>query len=72
MLPGNCSDLLPVRERGIIVVCVLFLVKRFKNFGTNILIRYRLVVAIDYQYSIVYIRFVGTHTAYDQIDASTI
>lgn len=33
---------------------------------------YRLVVAIQYQYGIVYIRFVGSHPQYDQIDAATI
>ena len=33
---------------------------------------YRLVAAINYQYRIVYIRFVGTHQAYDRINASTI
>jgi len=33
---------------------------------------YRLVTALDYQYSVVYIRFIGTHRAYDQIDATTI
>lgn len=33
---------------------------------------YRLVVAVQYQYSIVYIRFVGTHQAYDRIDVATI
>jgi mRNA interferase HigB len=33
---------------------------------------YRLVVAVQYQHSIVYIRFVGTHQQYDKIDASTI
>jgi mRNA interferase HigB len=33
---------------------------------------YRLVVAMDYAYGVVYIRFVGTHRAYDQIDATTI
>lgn len=34
--------------------------------------RYRLVVAINYEYGIAYIRFVGTHEAYDRIDAATI
>lgn len=33
---------------------------------------YRLVVWINYDYRIVYIRFLGTHAQYDQIDAQTI
>ena len=33
---------------------------------------YRLVTAIRYQPSIVYIRFIDTHAAYDKIDAATI
>jgi mRNA interferase HigB len=34
--------------------------------------RYRLVVAITYGHSIVYIRFIGTHQADDTIDAATV
>jgi mRNA interferase HigB len=33
---------------------------------------YRLVVAINYPFGICYIRFVGTHAAYDRIDATKI
>lgn len=33
---------------------------------------YRLVVAVKYDYGVVYIRFAGTHGEYDQIDAETI
>ena len=33
---------------------------------------YRLVAAINYQYGIVYIRFVGTHQTYNKIKVATI
>jgi mRNA interferase HigB len=34
--------------------------------------KYRMVVWINYPYRVVYIRFIGTHRQYDQIDAQTI
>jgi mRNA interferase HigB len=34
--------------------------------------RYRLVVWINYDYFTIYVRFVGTHQEYDEIDAQTI
>lgn len=34
--------------------------------------QYRLIVKINYPYRVVYIRFIGTHTEYDTIDATTI
>jgi mRNA interferase HigB len=33
---------------------------------------YRLIVRINYDYQIVWIRFIGTHAAYDKIDANKI
>jgi len=33
---------------------------------------YRLVVRVNYPYRVVYIRFVGTHSEYDEIDAKEI
>ena len=33
---------------------------------------YRLVVAIAYQLQIVYVKFIGTHQQYDEIDAHTV
>jgi mRNA interferase HigB len=33
---------------------------------------YRLVVAISYKLQIVFVKFVGTHKAYDAVDADTV
>jgi len=40
----------------------------FNICGNN----YRLVVWINYDYRIIYIRFVGSHKEYDKIDAQTV
>ncbi|MGH6952711.1 MAG: type II toxin-antitoxin system HigB family toxin [Alphaproteobacteria bacterium] len=34
--------------------------------------KYRIVVWINYAYRVVYIRFIGTHERYDEIDAQAI
>jgi mRNA interferase HigB len=34
--------------------------------------KYRLVVHINYPYKIVYVKFIGTHKQYDEIDAEII
>lgn len=34
--------------------------------------KYRLVVAINYPFGICYIRFLGTHHAYDRVDVETV
>lgn len=34
--------------------------------------KYRLIVRINYDYQMIWIRFVGTHAEYDKTDASTI
>ena len=34
--------------------------------------KYRIVVAVRYEFHAVYIRFIGTHAEYDAIDAQTV
>ena len=47
--------------------------KRENRFVFNIKgNKYRVVVAVQYDFGIVYIRFAGTHKDYDKIDAATI
>ena len=33
---------------------------------------YRLVVAIDYDFQVIFVRFIGTHKQYEKIDSKTI
>ena len=33
---------------------------------------FRLIVRVNYEFSVVYIRFIGTHATYDTIDAAAI
>lgn len=39
------------------------------NIGGN---KYRIVVAVNYKYRMCYVRFIGTHKAYDRIDVATV
>jgi mRNA interferase HigB len=34
--------------------------------------KYRLVVRVNYPYRVVYVRFVGTHREYDQVNVETV
>ena len=34
--------------------------------------KYRLIVWINYDYRVIYVRFLGTHKQYDKVDAQTI
>ena len=34
--------------------------------------KYRIIVWINYPYRVAYMRFIGTHVQYDQIDAQTV
>jgi mRNA interferase HigB len=34
--------------------------------------KYRLIVMVQYKFQIVYIRFIGTHDEYDQINAASV
>jgi mRNA interferase HigB len=41
---------------------------RFEVAGGN----YRLIAAFDFRRKIVFVKFVGTHTEYDRVDALTV
>ena len=39
------------------------------NIGGN---KYRLVLAVNYKHRMCYVRFIGTHKAYDSVDVTTV
>lgn len=39
------------------------------NIGGN---KYRLVVQINYEFKIIYVRFIGSHGAYDKVEAESV
>jgi mRNA interferase HigB len=34
--------------------------------------KYRVIVAIKYEFFVVYVRFIGTHAEYDKVDAASV
>jgi hypothetical protein len=44
----------------------------YAGAGQRYALMYRLIVAVNYPYRMCYIRFIGTHQAYDRIDAETV
>lgn len=62
---NNPSDIKDVYRNASFVAhdCIIF------NIKGN---RYLLVVVVIYKHSIVYIRFVGTHSEYDKIDVTKV
>lgn len=34
--------------------------------------KYRLIVKVDYDFQVIFIRFIGSHAEYDKVDASII
>ena len=42
------------------------------SFSTSAETKYRLVVAVNYGHHMCYVRFIGTHKAYDNIDVATV
>ena len=39
------------------------------NIGGN---KYRLIVQVNYDFFVVYVRFIGTHKEYDRVDAESV
>ena len=34
--------------------------------------QYRLIVAVNYEFGVIYIRFIGSHQGYDKVEAATV
>jgi len=34
--------------------------------------QYRLIVAVNYEFGVIYIRFIGSHQDYDKVEAATV